>query len=352
MSFTKKINISSFGHYDYEALRDNAEMLLNIFKKNKLNAKISNKIDKNNINLIYEGHHPSYWEKVEEKLNKSRKEKNYLVVTEELTFSKFLNIEDLTFNQFETLYEKSIFKKIYRLKLLNFFYNLEKKINFLKEGLKKNIYKKILNYKKIDKYDIIMKDRYLFFLKILPYFDGVISTYDNLNYKKICSLKKKKYIFIPHLFDKEFLKNKTKKKKKINILFTGQINNYRKKIFSKIKYKIRVEKIVNYKMRDKLYNNSKILICLSKNQYQNKSSTNRTFLAIKKNVIPIIQKCKIEDQLDSFGFVAETENLNFMINKVLNNYKHYNYIFQKKRKMAYVKYNILRYKNKLIRFFN
>ena len=58
-------------------------------------------------------------------------------------------------------------------------------------------------------------------------------------------------------------------------------------------------------MRDKLYNNSKILICLSKNQYQNKSSTNRTFLAIKKNVIPIIQKCKIEDQLDNFGFVVK-----------------------------------------------
>ena len=97
-------------------------------------------------------------------------------------------------------------------------------------------------------------------------------------------------------------------------------------------------------MRDKLYNNSKILICLSKNRYQNKSSTNRTFLAIKKNIIPIIQKCKIEDQLDNFGFVSETENLNLMINKILNNYKIYNELFQKKRLMAYEKYNILRYK--------
>ena len=86
-------------------------------------------------------------------------------------------------------------------------------MNFLNKGFKKNIYKKILNFQKIDKYDIIMKDRYLFFLKILPYFDGIISTYDNLNYQKICSLKKK-YIFIPHLFDKKILKKKTKNKKK------------------------------------------------------------------------------------------------------------------------------------------
>ena len=89
MSFTKKINISSFGHYDYEALRDNAEMLLNIFKKNKLNAKISNKIDKNNINLIYEGHHPSYWKKVEQKLNKSRKEKIILLLLKNSHFQNF-----------------------------------------------------------------------------------------------------------------------------------------------------------------------------------------------------------------------------------------------------------------------
>ena len=89
-------------------------MLLNILKKSKLNARISNEIDKNNINLIYEGHHPSYWKKVEERLIKLRKVKNYLVVTEELTFSNFLNIEDLTFNQFETLYEKSNFKKIFQ----------------------------------------------------------------------------------------------------------------------------------------------------------------------------------------------------------------------------------------------
>ena len=58
-------------------------------KKRKSNARISNEIDKNNINLIYESHHPGYWRKVEERLIKLRKVKNYLVVTEELTFSNF-----------------------------------------------------------------------------------------------------------------------------------------------------------------------------------------------------------------------------------------------------------------------
>ena len=64
MNFTKKINICSYGHYDYEALRDNAEMLLQILKKNKFNVKITPNLNKNNINLIYEGHHPSYWKKI------------------------------------------------------------------------------------------------------------------------------------------------------------------------------------------------------------------------------------------------------------------------------------------------
>ena len=46
MNFIKKINISSYGHYNYEALRDNAEMLHQILIVNKINSKISSKIKK------------------------------------------------------------------------------------------------------------------------------------------------------------------------------------------------------------------------------------------------------------------------------------------------------------------
>ncbi len=133
-------------------------------------------------------------------------------------------------------------------------------------------------------------------------------------------------------------------------MFTGQINNYRKNLISKINNKVHVEKIVNYKTRDKLYSKSKILICLSKNDFQNKSSTNRTFLAIKKNIIPLIQKCLNEDQLDKFAFITETNDLNNFINKILNNYEKYNDIFQKKRLFALSKYNALNFKKKLNNF--
>ena len=33
------------------------------------------------------------------------------------------------------------------------------------------------------------------------------------------------------------------------------------------------------------------------------------FLAIKKNIIPLIQKCLNEDQLDKFAFITETKDL-------------------------------------------
>ncbi len=351
MSFTKKINISSYGHYDYEALRDNAEMLYQVLKSNKINVKISNNIIKTDINLIYEGHHPSYWQNVENKLKNKNIAKNYIVVTEELTCSNWAKNEDFTFNHYKILSHKSNIIKYIKLKLLNYFYNLEKKNKLLDIGIKKSIFNKLLETYKLNDFDLMMKDRYLFFLKLLPFCDGIISTYDNNNFFNICKKFKKKYIFIPHLFDKKNFKNKNENKKKIDVLFTGQINNYRKKIFSNIDKKIHVESILNYKTRDKLYNDSKILICLSKNNFQNKSSTNRTFLAIKKNIIPLIQKCLNEDQLDSFAFISETKYLNSNINKILNNYEKYYSIFQKKRYLALKKYNANKFEKKLKSFF-
>ena len=350
MNFTKKINICSYGHYDYEALRDNAEMLLQILKKNKFNVKITPNLNKNNINLIYEGHHPSYWKKIKKKLKNNQNTKNYLVVTEELAYSDWLQNKDFTFNQFKILSHKSNFIKYFKLKLLNYFYNLQKQMNSLENGIKKDIFKKLLDTYKLEDFDVQMKDRYLFFLKILTYCDGIISTYDNYNFSKFCQRVKKKYIFIPHLFDEKDFKNKNKNKKTIDVLFTGQINNYRKKLISKIDNKIHVEKILNYKTRDKLYSKSKILIFLSKNNFQNKSSTNRTFLAIKKNIIPLIQKCLNEDQLDKFAFTSHSNDLNININKIIDNYEKYNAIFQKKRFSALKKYNALNFKRKLTSF--
>ena len=180
-----------------------------------------------------------------------------------------------------------------------------------------------------------------------PIFNLSYDQHENLDLNtKIVKIFRKIYPGLNQSF-----KNKNENKKKIDVLFTGQINNYRKKIFSNIDKKIHVESILNYKTRDKLYNDSKILICLSKNNFQNKSSTNRTFLAIKKNIIPLIQKCLNEDQLDSFAFISETKYLNSNINKILNNYEKYYSIFQKKRYLALKKYNANKFEKKLKSFF-
>ena len=74
-----------------------------------------------------------------------------------------------------------------------------------------------------------MKDRYLFF-KNFPYFDGIISTYDNINYKKICSVKKNIYLSRIYLI-KNF--KKKKKKKKLIFFLLAKLINIEKKYFLK-----------------------------------------------------------------------------------------------------------------------
>ena len=238
-----KININRFGHYDYKALEDNIEMLKSVLVDCDHEVKLSNKISQENINFFYEGHNYHFYNKLLEILK--IKSKKVLICTEEISYSYFLPKNFFTFNDHKILYNNS--KNIYyypffKLLLLNLqvfvhdkLLKLHTKWHKRKTPLKEysdKVRKKI----SLNESDLYWKQRYNFFLKILNYFDGVISTYDKINYK---FLKIGNYIFLPHSFCKKDLLIKNKniykdKNYKYDFIFTGQLNSYRNELIKQI----------------------------------------------------------------------------------------------------------------------
>lgn len=341
MSFSKKINICVFGHFDYEALRDNAEMLKNVFSDNGFKVKISNKLSKNQINLVYEGHHPTFRSEVIDNIKKYSKDNLYIVATEELVFSKYLASSYFTFNEYKILNTSNEILKIIKLFFLKF--KFKKKI-----VSKKN---KSFFFNQLNEFDFGMKERFDFFNSICKYSNGIISTYDQKYLKQFCYKEKIKYFFIPHLFSKkDFVKKKYKKNN--DLLFTGQLNAYRENLIKKINMKTNVESILHYKKRDQLIRKYKILLCLNKDVDQHKPSTNRTFIALKKDIIPIVEECKIKDQFRDYCFMFKAKDINLKVKDILLNFKKYNIQYQKIRIKAFKNFQSTKIKKKLISFLN
>ena len=159
----------------------------------------------------------------------------------------------------------------------------------------------------------------IIFLKILNYFDGVISTYDKINYK---FLKIGNYIFLPHSFCKKDLLIKNKniykdKNYKYDFIFTGQLNSYRNELIKQIsKYaKIKIIGISSNKKRNKYIKQSKFILGLLKDKYQTTSSTSRTYYAIKNRFLILNQKAINNDHLDNQSLIFLNQNMHKEIKK-------------------------------------
>ena len=115
-----KLNISFKGHFSYLGLKDNIEMLKELLFDYGYNFEVSNNINENGVNLIYEGHHPNNYNEVLTELKKSNSNM-ILICTEELTSNSYLPKSFFTFNNHEInryKYRNEFFKNFY--KILNF----------------------------------------------------------------------------------------------------------------------------------------------------------------------------------------------------------------------------------------
>ena len=349
----KHLNFITFGHNSYHGLSDNIKMLSSVLKDFGFHINIDKKISKKQIQLIYEGHSLNYENKVIKKI-KDKKLKKILVCTEQISFSLLLPKKFYTFNNFKVInsnFKGKLFYSFLKLITLHFQVFL---YEYLIRGKKSNgMFKENIRKKmRLNSEELYWKQRYNFFINILPLIDALISTYDSIGYRY---LKFKKYIFIPHLFSNKDLKfKKNKKKYSHDILFTGEINDYRKKILNDIsKYaKIVIAPINQTKSRSYFMNRTKLLIGLKKKEKQNLQSTNRTYFAIKNRHPILNEKCMMTDHLETDFFLFTKNNLKKKIKNVLKNFNDFETKYIEYCQKVITKYSSKKYKFKIIRFFN
>ena len=94
-----KINITSFGHGKPEFHNDLKNYLKSVFTELNLSSEITNDINENSINLLFEG----FWPEYDQELTRKIKDKNYfkgLLNTEILVGQKNVHSKYFTYNNY------------------------------------------------------------------------------------------------------------------------------------------------------------------------------------------------------------------------------------------------------------
>lgn len=356
MLMDNRINIFVGGHFSYEALRDNAEMLECLLSSVDLDVKISKEISAEKINLIYEGHHPDFWNEVFDIVSTNITGKKVLVCTEEVVGSALLPQNFYTFNHFEMI-SASKFRKMLRVFDLIFFnlrfYLTQSVRSALKKGKLNNkvgrIFAKFLSNFLIDNNSFAWKSRYNFFLSISKYCDGVISTYD----QRYGFLGFKNFIYLPHLFTADYKPVQRPKTFKYHCIFTGQMTPHRQWIIDELRLRgvtVFTPGIVADSERNKLVSEACIVLGLLKESNQYTSSTNRTYWCLQ-NGFPIInEKPVVEDYLDEYVHIADTFHYADEIINKLNDLENFVSEFDSSRKRALSEWNVMKFESEIKKY--
>ena len=91
MNTSINLNIVVGGHFSYEALRDNVVMLEGVLKACDFKVNVREWPTNEDINLVYEGHHPDHWQTTLKALESIDKSNLVMVCTEEVVGSKLLH---------------------------------------------------------------------------------------------------------------------------------------------------------------------------------------------------------------------------------------------------------------------
>ena len=338
-----KINISEFGHYNPLAIKEFSDYLIKIFNNFNFNSSVSKNLNRNSINLVFEGHHGLFRNSVIRVLNNSNKIKKGIVITEIIYGSKFLKKKYFTFNN--RILNKNLenqFLTIIYLLGLNFIYNIVNKFIKIKYWnlyqqlkIERNTFKKKIIYYflylSLNSFEdpngvLYWKERYNFFIRIEKKFNFVlnISSFNKDFFKKI----------FDNYHNVEFMSTNNNKKyeinnkidKEIDCIFTGQITKYRLKIFDLLKENNIKAVFLDYleeEKRQDYYNKNKIYLFLKKNKDDNLPIGTRAWYCLENKFFFIVEKTRVVNNLNKFCIQIDSENFISEIKKILNNYKKY-----------------------------
>ena len=337
------INICEFGHYNPLAIKEFSDYLTKIFNNFNFNSSVSKNLNRNSINLVFEGHHGLFRNSVNRILKNSNKIKKGIIITEIIYGSKFLKKKYFTFNNriLNKNLENNFFTIIYLLGL-NFIYNIVNKFLKIKYWylyqqlkVKRNTFKKKIIYYFLNFFlnsfedpngAFYWKERYNFFIKIEKKFNFVlnISSFNKDFFKKIFN----------NYYNVQFMSTNNNKKyeidkkinKEIDCIFTGQITKYRSKIFELLKKNNIKTVFLDYleeEKRQEYHNKSKIYLCLKKNKNDNLPIGTRAWYCLENKFFFIVEKTRVMNNLNKFCIQVDSESFISEINKILNNYKKY-----------------------------
>jgi hypothetical protein len=365
----KKIFVNNFGHYNPLTLNEFTDYLRIVFNKFNITLRATNSFNNEAINIVFEGHHPSYRERVLEILNNSSNLKKGIVLTEILYGSNFLNEKYFTFNN-RTLnknIKNELFSFFYLIYLNFTFYFIRLLKKFLwddfqkskyekKKNLKNRIYNKIFHliFDELDNPNGIYywKERYNFFYSIVKKFDFIVN---------ITGDEKQYYKKFKNVFKIDFLSTGKKinrhinsKDKKIDCLFTGQLTSYRKELLSNLKaaeIEVKYYDYLEIQKREEIFNNTKIYLCLKKFQDDNLPLGTRVWHCLENSIFFITEKNDVKKNfLEHYALKIDNHNFVEKVKEILNNYniyvKYYFHILKKYRK------NIFYRNNEIINFVN
>lgn len=331
-----KVNICNFGHYDEKVRREFEDYIILVLKKFNIDVTKSKYLKRDSVNFIFEGQHGMLRKSTLRILDNSTKIKKGIVFTEVIYGINFFNKKYFTFNnKFLNKFKDNYLLSFLYLICLNLVFNIsnlfKKKYwhyyQYLKVGRKNN--KENIQYYFLkfflNSFDhangiYYWKERYNYFLEILPKIDFVIN-FTSAEEKYFVKIFKNyfKLEFLSTGGNKPFVENLDTK---YDCLFTGQMTPYRSKILSELNKEnitVKYHEYLSDKDRILEHKRSKIYLALNKFKKDNLPIGSRAWYCLENSIFFITEKTKVKNHLNEFCIELNSDNLITEIKKILNN---------------------------------
>ena len=325
----KPINLSKFGHFNKE-INSDEEYILKLLSNKKVS--FSDKILKDKINIIFEGHQIINHKSLIEKL-KATESKTILVITEDINGDDNLSHKYFTMNNEKLSNKKLINKKstYYDLIFLHIKFQIKKIFKNKIDSIQRRIpifFKKDEN---IYNLDYFWKERYDALLDQLQYIDEIWFLREN-NLKDYHKLFNFYNIPTKIVYYKVLSLSDSYDSKTIDFLVTGTLNNYREKVINQLKKNFNViyDEYLELNTLKKKLKETKYHLILNKSKFGLFPSSSRMKLALENDCIPLNDQTVFNDYLNQFSISFSDWEDKEKIEELLLNYKkNYDEIFKK-----------------------
>ena len=341
-----KVNLSFFGHPNPLTLNEFSDFIIKILNEHNIKTSSSKFLNRESINILFEGHHGLYRKSIKRIFKKSENINKILILTEIIYGNKNLNSSYYTFN------DKFLNRNINNEKI-SYIYLLILNLSYF---ILKIFKKKFWGYHQKAKKNKF-KIKYFFVFHILNIF---FSEFDHANglfywkeryeyfhetkesYKMLIALNGTEFDYLKKVFDNYYtlhfvhLNKKIEKNifnKDIDCLFTGQLTRHRKKMLDSLtKSGLIVQHFdyLNENDRRKLHERSKIYLDLKKFSKISVPVGTRAWYCLENGFFIVNEDAHFKNSLYKYTMNVPTNEFVSKIKEIINNYEYYEEIFKKK----------------------